>query len=566
MEPAQEHSHYLRPASNNITMALFAMMAGGNLSTIAQRNLSEELLAMAVSVLNSSNHFVTTAEAEMQDERVISEKITMTIFYSVIFITGVFGNICTCLVIALNRYMHTATNYYLFSLSISDLLLLLLGLPNDTIQLWASEQKVSYTFCIARGFLSETATDASILTITAFTMERYVAICHPLRAHRVSTLERAVKTILIVWIAAATSAYPIVAQYGLNEDGICTVVNNFLPNMFLISTVLFFIMPLTVIVVLYVLIGLQLRRSASAGTRGDVSPDTRQHHQHNRQQLQQQQQSCRDENGSIRTSCKTPRHTGGGSKRAVVKMLVAVVISFFVCWTPFHIQRVLAQSLSDISADDGAQEPNRQLLTVYVIIHHVSGISYYLSATVNPILYQVLSLKFRQAMRDTFLRCCTHCCCGLFACHGEEQTFTTNFYNSSHQASGLTRNASTRCSTMGRNNFTGSCRSYSPTNSTILDRSGSNKLNNRGTPVTVANSDLLPEKSDSVVRRPLTDANGLLTVDVAPTIIQIPETKDTTKNKESKTKMKDATNRERLIALANNKTNGNPQVIVTTET
>lgn len=147
---------------------------------------------------------------------------------------------------------------------------------------------------------------------------------HQLIVFRVSTLERAVKTILIVWIAAATSAYPIVAQYGLNEDGICTVVNNFLPNMFLISTVLFFIMPLTVIVVLYVLIGLQLRRSASAGTRGDVSPDTRQHHQHSRQQLQQhvqQQQTCRDENGSIRTSCKTPRHTGGGSKRAVVKML-----------------------------------------------------------------------------------------------------------------------------------------------------------------------------------------------------------------------------------------------------
>lgn len=30
-----------------------------------------------------------------------------------------------------------------------------------------------------------------------------------------------------------------------------------------------------------------------------------------------------------------------------------------------------------------------QLLTVYAIVHHVSGISYYLSATANPILYQV---------------------------------------------------------------------------------------------------------------------------------------------------------------------------------
>lgn len=191
MEGHDQHNYQLTP-SPNITIALFAMMTGGatppgfNLSTIGQRNLSEELLAMAVSVLNlnGSSHFATATAEEMPDERALSEKITMTILYSVIFITGVFGNICTCLVIALNRYMHTATNYYLFSLSISDLLLLLLGLPNDTIQLWASEQKVSWTFCIARGFLSETATDASILTITAFTIERYVAICHPLRAHR----------------------------------------------------------------------------------------------------------------------------------------------------------------------------------------------------------------------------------------------------------------------------------------------------------------------------------------------------------------------------------------------
>ncbi|OQR71769.1 neuropeptides capa receptor-like, partial [Tropilaelaps mercedesae] len=331
-----EHSYHL-PPSSNVTIALFAMMTGGtspqgfNLSSIAQRNLSDELLAMAVSVLNfnGTTHFTSATAEQIPDERAFSEKITMTVLYSVIFITGVFGNICTCLVIALNRYMHTATNYYLFSLSISDLLLLLLGLPNDTIQLWASETKVSWTFCIARGFLSETATDASILTITAFTIERYVAICHPLRAHRVSTLERAVKTILFVWIAAAVSAYPIVAQYGLNEEDICTVVNS-VPNLFVISTLLFFIVPLTVITVLYVLIGLQLRRSASAGTRGDVSPDTRHHYQHGRQQLQQQnqqqsqqlqQQGYNDENGSVRTSCKTPRHTGGGSKRAVVKML-----------------------------------------------------------------------------------------------------------------------------------------------------------------------------------------------------------------------------------------------------
>jgi neuromedin U receptor 1 len=49
---------------------------------------------------------------------------------------------------------------------------------------------------------------ASILTITAFTVERYVAICHPLRAQALSTLPRAVKTIIAVWLTACLTALP----------------------------------------------------------------------------------------------------------------------------------------------------------------------------------------------------------------------------------------------------------------------------------------------------------------------------------------------------------------------
>lgn len=53
--------------------------------------------------------------------------IPLTIVYSIIFLTGVLGNIITCIVISRNKSMHTATNYYLFSLAVSDLLLLFSG-------------------------------------------------------------------------------------------------------------------------------------------------------------------------------------------------------------------------------------------------------------------------------------------------------------------------------------------------------------------------------------------------------------------------------------------------------
>ena len=51
----------------------------------------------------------------------------MTAIYITLFITGVVGNVATGVVIIRNRSMHTATNYYLFSLALSDLVILLLG-------------------------------------------------------------------------------------------------------------------------------------------------------------------------------------------------------------------------------------------------------------------------------------------------------------------------------------------------------------------------------------------------------------------------------------------------------
>lgn len=53
--------------------------------------------------------------------------VILTTVYVAIFLSGTVGNVCTCIVIARNRHMHTATNYYLFNLSVSDLATLILG-------------------------------------------------------------------------------------------------------------------------------------------------------------------------------------------------------------------------------------------------------------------------------------------------------------------------------------------------------------------------------------------------------------------------------------------------------
>ena len=57
----------------------------------------------------------------------LTSVVALTFVYGLLFLTGVVGNVCTCVVIARNSYMHTVTNYYLFSLAVSDVLTLIFG-------------------------------------------------------------------------------------------------------------------------------------------------------------------------------------------------------------------------------------------------------------------------------------------------------------------------------------------------------------------------------------------------------------------------------------------------------
>lgn len=64
------------------------------------------------------------------------------------------------------------------------------------------------TFCVLTGYALETSANATVLTITAFTVERYIAICHPFLSHTVSKLSRAVKLIIAIWILSLCLAVP----------------------------------------------------------------------------------------------------------------------------------------------------------------------------------------------------------------------------------------------------------------------------------------------------------------------------------------------------------------------
>ncbi|KAJ8936378.1 hypothetical protein NQ314_012383 [Rhamnusium bicolor] len=206
--------------------------------------------------------------------------IPISVVYVATFLSGVLGNVSTCIVIARNKSMHTATNYYLFSLAISDLLLLTSGLPPEIYSIWSKYPYIfGEAFCILQGFAAETSANATVLTITAFTIERYVAICHPFLSHTLSKLNRAIKFIIAIWIIAMCLAVPQAMAFGVvcelsngypvDDHCVCNVKRSVIPHAFEISTFVFFVAPMSLITVLYILIGLQLHRSTVGPSRGN---------------------------------------------------------------------------------------------------------------------------------------------------------------------------------------------------------------------------------------------------------------------------------------------------------
>ena len=64
---------------------------------------------------------------------------TVTVFYVLVFVIGVLGNILVTVVVAKNVDMRTPTNYFLVNLSIADLLVLCVCMPSALIEFHARD-------------------------------------------------------------------------------------------------------------------------------------------------------------------------------------------------------------------------------------------------------------------------------------------------------------------------------------------------------------------------------------------------------------------------------------------
>ena len=110
----------------------------------------------------------------------------------VILVTGTIGNILALIVLRRSALKHSTSSLYLQFVSVADTCVLYFGL----LALWIKELWVDITTlhavpCKLRNFLFYTSADVAVWLVVGFTLDRFIAVCMPLRRKILCTRKKA---------------------------------------------------------------------------------------------------------------------------------------------------------------------------------------------------------------------------------------------------------------------------------------------------------------------------------------------------------------------------------------
>ncbi|CAJ1048866.1 substance-K receptor [Xyrichtys novacula] len=287
------------------------------------------------------------------------------IAYSLIILVSITGNVTVIWIILAHRRMRTVTNYFIVNLAFSDVSMATFNTLFNFVYALHNDWYFGLGYCRFQNFFPITAMFSSIYSMAAIAVDRYMAIIHPLKPRLSSTSTKVV--IAVIWIVAILLAFPQ-CYYSVTRfyypRTVCMVDwpddyggKHQLSYQYAVI-LLIYLFPLLVMLVTYSLVGRSLWG-------GHIPGEATDHY-----------------------------HSQITAKRKVVKMMVVVVVTFALCWLPYHIYFILGSFNRDIYKQHYIQQ-------VYLAIFWLA-----MSSTMhNPIIYCCLNQRFRAGFRHAFSWC-----------------------------------------------------------------------------------------------------------------------------------------------------------------
>ncbi|XP_031567252.1 QRFP-like peptide receptor [Actinia tenebrosa] len=240
-------------------------------------------------------------------------KVSETIGYLLVLIFGVIGNTLVVAIVYRNRSMRTPANYFIANMAIADLMVPIFLVPKTLAHVYHGRNAwlIGGTFgeflCKFVPFIYDVCLMVSIHSLVLVAVERFYAVMRPLRAAIRST-RRCIVIIVSIWLLAMLFHgfyFYVHRLFYLGKKAFCYITwepldyRQTVEKIHIAIMILFYAFPLLSITTLYCVIILKLKRQRIPGTRYG-------HMIINRQ------------------------------KRVVntFRMVMTVVLAFFICWTP----------------------------------------------------------------------------------------------------------------------------------------------------------------------------------------------------------------------------------------
>ncbi|XP_062702608.1 tachykinin-like peptides receptor 86C [Aedes albopictus] len=206
-------------------------------------------------------------------------KTAWGVVFGAMLLVAITGNSIVLWIVLAHRRMRTVTNYFLLNLSVADLLMSSLNCSFNFIFMLNSDWPFGAVYCTINNFMANMSVASSVFTLVAISLDRYIAIVHPLR-HRTSR-KKARLFLLIIWALSCILAAPCLMYstvmtkryhngktrtvcYMLWPDGrYPTSMADYIYN--LVFLILTYGIPMLIMIVCYSLMGRELWGSRSIG-------------------------------------------------------------------------------------------------------------------------------------------------------------------------------------------------------------------------------------------------------------------------------------------------------------
>lgn len=135
-------------------------------------------------------------------------QMSIYIMYSAVFIVALLGNGLVCFVVQTTPRMKTVTNYFIVNLAVGDILMTLFCVPFSFVSMLVLRYwPFGEVMCKVVNYSQAVSVLVSAYTLLAISIDRYMAIMHPLKPRLGRAAAKAV--VLAVWAGALATAAPI---------------------------------------------------------------------------------------------------------------------------------------------------------------------------------------------------------------------------------------------------------------------------------------------------------------------------------------------------------------------